>query len=415
MVKRAKRLAEDEHITYIEAFLRIQQVGPAVISLDRYSSDDPNKQEVLDSQMDDDDSLTADDEDSISQAESLSLAEHDDDKSAQGDSAVSALEKELDDDGSPAEHSHNPDVDTAVETFMTAGSGNGVEPLPATPLRHLSLSVVEAAVSSAFHRLHLEVGAPPKVIAPAPKKQARSASVFVVSPKWSCLSYDCPNFLQSSSGRNQKYVVKQLSLQPSGSIPEYSPEDDAKGASSGRGGDVLSSRNSGEGENVVSGKQRVVLTVENLEEKSQSSNKSDGNPFAGLDSLPPYLLGGVDAAGFMHILGNALALLYVARHGLKESELWAMLSTIPKPGGGGDAANKHGKVPFTDEMKALVSVCYYYREKFRDVWKSNDSIRSGRLTPQKLLVGMQTVNPEFMQKDLDMLLVMLDCKPTQVG
>jgi hypothetical protein len=207
----------------------------------------------------------------------------------------------------------------------------------------------------------------------------------------------------------REFTKKQNSLPAGGSatLPDYEPGHDDKEST-----DTSPPAPAVEGEaGAVSTKQRQVLTVENLEEQSTASNKSGSNPHADLDKLPLYMLGGNDAAGFAHILGNALALLYVARHGLKESELWAMLSIIPKPGGSNDPSAKRGRVPFTDEMKALINVCYHYREKFREVWRANDSMRTGRLSPRKLLVGMQTVNAEFIQKDLDMLLVMLDCKP----
>ena len=43
-------------------------------------------------------------------------------------------------------------------------------------------------------------------------------------------------------------------------------------------------------------------------------------------TLPVYLLGGMQIHGLGDVLESALALLYVARLGLRESELWAMLA-----------------------------------------------------------------------------------------
>ena len=48
----------------------------------------------------------------------------------------------------------------------------------------------------------------------------------------------------------------------------------------------------------------------------------------GLGSLPVCLRGGLMSQGLGALLGNALSLLFVARHGLKEAELWAMLATL---------------------------------------------------------------------------------------
>ena len=51
-----------------------------------------------------------------------------------------------------------------------------------------------------------------------------------------------------------------------------------------------------------------------------------------LDFLPVYLRGGVSTVGFGDLLGNALALLYVARQGLREAELWSILSLLQYKG-----------------------------------------------------------------------------------
>lgn len=52
------------------------------------------------------------------------------------------------------------------------------------------------------------------------------------------------------------------------------------------------------------------------------------DPSEGLHLLPVSLRGGVTTVGFEDLLGNALALLYVARHGLREKELWKILSQL---------------------------------------------------------------------------------------
>lgn len=52
------------------------------------------------------------------------------------------------------------------------------------------------------------------------------------------------------------------------------------------------------------------------------------DPSDGFFSLPLYMRGGESVNGFGDLLGNALALLYVARQGLKEEELWKILSKL---------------------------------------------------------------------------------------
>lgn len=52
------------------------------------------------------------------------------------------------------------------------------------------------------------------------------------------------------------------------------------------------------------------------------------DPSEGVHLLPVYLRGGVTTVGFGELLGNALALLYVSRQGLREKELWKILSLL---------------------------------------------------------------------------------------
>lgn len=54
------------------------------------------------------------------------------------------------------------------------------------------------------------------------------------------------------------------------------------------------------------------------------------DPSEGFFSLPIYMRGGTTTSGFGDLLGNALGLLYVARQGLKEHELWKILTHMQK-------------------------------------------------------------------------------------
>ncbi len=103
-----------------------------------------------------------------------------------------------------------------------------------------------------------------------------------------------------------------------------------------------------------------------------------------LTNLPVYLTGGENVSGFSHILGHALCLLYVARHGLKESELWAILAKIPANQIGDKSTSR---VDSSEEEKALIGVCAFYREQFFDVWKTADNFHTNRLSTHKLLAG----------------------------
>ena len=57
------------------------------------------------------------------------------------------------------------------------------------------------------------------------------------------------------------------------------------------------------------------------------------DPLEAYNTLPIYQRGGVGLfPGFGDLLGNSLSLLHAARHGLKETELWSMVSKLQSEG-----------------------------------------------------------------------------------
>ncbi|RYH32332.1 ATP-binding protein [archaeon] len=71
---------------------------------------------------------------------------------------------------------------------------------------------------------------------------------------------------------------------------------------------------------------QFISTSDSPVVKSRGANMTD--PTEGFFSLPSYLRGGESVTGFGDLIGNALALLYVARQGLKEEELWKILGKL---------------------------------------------------------------------------------------
>lgn len=223
-------------------------------------------------------------------------------------------------------------------------------------------------------------------------------------------------FSSLSVPKSPTFIAKQHSIQlvEHTALPEFDPAKDSEPPSvegqPSKSGDQSAS---------VQSKPRVtMLNVDTLEDKVISSHPPEEDPKISINQLPNYFVGGVEIAGFGQILGHALALLYVARHGLKESELWSIVSSLPRTGPDGSSdsikSKSRHKHPITDEMRALISVCAHYREKFRSVWQANDLLHTNRLTPKKLLIGMKSVNSEFSQHDIDLLLSILDCQPKKV-
>lgn len=222
-------------------------------------------------------------------------------------------------------------------------------------------------------------------------------------------------FSSLSVPKSPTFVAKQHSIQlvEHTDLPEFDPAKDSEQSSVVE----VPSRNVDQPTPPQSKPRVTMLNVDTLEDKMVSSKPSEEDPKLTVNRLPMYFIGGVEIAGFGKILGHALALLYVARHGLKESELWSIISSLPRNGVDKpqDSQSKfRHKQPITDEMRALISVCAHYREKFRSVWQSSDLLHTNRLTPKKLLVGMKSVNSQFSEHDLNLLLSILDCPPKKV-
>jgi hypothetical protein len=130
MVKRAKRMAEDEHIKYVDAFIRIQQ-------------------EVLESQMEDDESVTVDDE--TASNTSFSVLDNEDDDLSVGEKAAVILE------GSEEEENEAEERDT----FLTATHEEEEEEKekatsPKSDTRLLAESFSDCAIANALRGLGKE-------------------------------------------------------------------------------------------------------------------------------------------------------------------------------------------------------------------------------------------------------------------
>lgn len=130
---------------------------------------------------------------------------------------------------------------------------------------------------------------------------------------------------------------------------------------------------------------------------SKSDKKLD--PSDQLWTLPPYLRGGSNCDGFGTLLGNALALLYVARHGLKESELWAILSILQSK-----TLNFDNEVYKRNNMnehlaRNLLSLCYQTRGHLEDLFRTEDSIKSGKITVGQLHHCLVRVHSTFKKAD----------------
>ena len=134
----------------------------------------------------------------------------------------------------------------------------------------------------------------------------------------------------------------------------------------------------------------------------KSINDSNENPSENFETLPLYFRGGSNVQGFKSLLGNSLALLYVARHGLKESELWALLSELKVTT---HESNANGPSESgVDISKELMKLCYQARGLLEDCWKIQDLAHSNKLSIVQLQNGMVKAHNAFKKADVLRLL-----------
>lgn len=141
---------------------------------------------------------------------------------------------------------------------------------------------------------------------------------------------------------------------------------------------------------------------------SNANGSSVVDPSEGLNTLPVYLRGGVDTTGFGDILGNALALLYASRQGLRESELWKILSLLQY--------KSERDTTLTQEMKALnhgiVRKCSLLvlnsKGSLLDMFKAEDNTRTGYICHKQILSCIRKIDPEVRREDLIKMLEFAD-------
>lgn len=198
MVKRAQRLAEEENIKYVDAFLRIQQ-------------------DVLDSQMeDDDDSATQDDDESSMRSGSVSALDQNDDKGEDtGRYSLAALEEDEE-----AEDARTASAGIADETFLTSAvdEDNGeavVSDGASSPLRTLCKSIVDDAMSRAIRKMSVGEQSkgkrdfPLEAISNLPQKKSHGSRFASVSGV-SATDIHMPNFNFLFSHVNHVKLITNL-------------------------------------------------------------------------------------------------------------------------------------------------------------------------------------------------------------
>ena len=138
------------------------------------------------------------------------------------------------------------------------------------------------------------------------------------------------------------------------------------------------------------------------------------NPSDDLARLPLYMRGGRHAVGLAEYLGNSLALLYVARHGLKLEELWQLLSELSlssKQRSAGGLGLGDTKDPSYD----LLMLCYEARGFLEDSFRVQDIFQSGKISLHQMQVAMMKAHNSLRKSDALRLLEIIEIFDTSIN
>jgi len=150
---------------------------------------------------------------------------------------------------------------------------------------------------------------------------------------------------------------------------------------------------------------RSILRQSLQPQPLQQSQEID--PSDGLNTLPIYLRGGISTVGFGDLLGNALALLYVSRQGLREKELWKILSRLQfraEQEKRADYASKEIRVANNEIIRQLATQLINSRGSLLDIFKAEDLSHSGFIPISNLLLGTRKLFPSTTKSDFAKLL-----------
>jgi len=137
--------------------------------------------------------------------------------------------------------------------------------------------------------------------------------------------------------------------------------------------------------------------------QTEKRNKAVDDPYDRFDMLPQYLKGGISTVGFGDLLGNALALLYVSRQGLREGELWKILSQLQYKKEQDTTSNfisQEMKDANNEIVRQLCANIIESQGSFIDLLKSEDFNVSGYLGFNKVIFCLKKCFPLTKKKDL---------------
>lgn len=129
------------------------------------------------------------------------------------------------------------------------------------------------------------------------------------------------------------------------------------------------------------------------------------DPTQGLYLLPSYLRGGANVRGFDSILGDALSLLFVARHGLKEAELWVMLASLRRQRRSHPKTSPRDNESEVLELKNVIRECCVNKGRLFDLCRSYDPLpRRNQILTSQLFKCVAAICPHL-KKEMYLVLI----------
>jgi len=143
---------------------------------------------------------------------------------------------------------------------------------------------------------------------------------------------------------------------------------------------------------------------ESSAETCQHANVEPKGDVNKTESAPVYLRGGCDVDGLGPLLGYALALLFVSRHGLHERELWALLERVRK---NEKWLEETLGTILPIELKIFRSLAVN-KKRLIDVFRSFDTDGSGTLSHEEIYRGMEQLDVGVNHSDVTDLIKVVD-------
>ncbi|CAM9646594.1 unnamed protein product, partial [Sphacelaria rigidula] len=124
----------------------------------------------------------------------------------------------------------------------------------------------------------------------------------------------------------------------------------------------------------------------------------------GLDEVPLYFLGGAEVEGFGVMVGRAVALLHVVRHGLRAEELWSLLAALKAS----TSAQEKAEGTEGEAESRLLRKLLKNQNRLIDSIRSMDSDRDGVISIEEFRTAVEALGVGLTDDQMETLIRSID-------